>query len=665
MGLKKKVVWLPYDFDTAIGINNEGALTFSYNLEDTDHTESGADVYNGQQSVMWTNLRDAFGPELTAMYKQLRSDGVLSYGVVERMFEEHQSKWPEAIFNEDSEFKYIMPLTNPEDGNPTAAYLSMLQGSKADQRKWWLYNRFRYLDSKYNAGDALTDVITLRGYAKDNITIIPYADIYPTIKFGSYLVGVRGERGNAYTLVCPLDKVNDTEIYIYSASQLASIGDISGLKVGFADFSMGTKLQNLKIGDSDANYSNANLVELYIGNNTLLQTIDVRNCPALGTGDQKTVDLSGCRNVEEVYFDGTSIGAVNLPNGGILRVLHLPGTISNLTIRNQPELTDLTVADYSNVSTLWLEKAGIASTMAEDILREISDGSRVRLLGFNWSLASELELSELVAKIDTLRGIDESGGNVAKAQLQGGIYVPKVYQDSFEVLSDYPYVDLTYDEIGSYVYDYLSTTKVSNFMFERFNEGGSIFYFPVNAFLNATGLGKVRLYNSGNIPNACFQNSSITELYINSPDVTGDLTTSQTCCNGARQLTKVIIKAPNATKSTAYSTPFTNCTNLEILDYEPPLDIARFGFAGGASKLKALILRSTTRSTLEGAYLPTDLWDANDLTFHIYVPASTIDAYKSASNWSTLNTNFPGIFRPLEDYTVDGTTAGDINENLI
>jgi len=43
-------------------------------------------------------------------------------------------------------------------------------------------------------------------------------------------------------LECPLDNVNDTEIYIYSASQLASVGDLSGFKVGFADFSMATKL---------------------------------------------------------------------------------------------------------------------------------------------------------------------------------------------------------------------------------------------------------------------------------------------------------------------------------------------------------------------------------------------------------------------------------------
>ena len=51
--MKKKIVFLPYDFDTAIGINNEGALVFSYNLEDIDQTEGGADVFNGQQSVLW------------------------------------------------------------------------------------------------------------------------------------------------------------------------------------------------------------------------------------------------------------------------------------------------------------------------------------------------------------------------------------------------------------------------------------------------------------------------------------------------------------------------------------------------------------------------------------------------------------------------------------
>ena len=75
---------------------------FAYNLEDIDKTDKGADVFNGQQSVLWKNVRAAFFEELKAMYQSLRSTGALSYDKVERMFEEHQAKWPEAIFNEDT-----------------------------------------------------------------------------------------------------------------------------------------------------------------------------------------------------------------------------------------------------------------------------------------------------------------------------------------------------------------------------------------------------------------------------------------------------------------------------------------------------------------------------------------------------------------------------------
>lgn len=63
---------MPYDMDTAIGTNNEGLLVFDYDAEDTDMVD-GAYVYNGQQSVFWNNLRDAFPNELKALYANLRS----------------------------------------------------------------------------------------------------------------------------------------------------------------------------------------------------------------------------------------------------------------------------------------------------------------------------------------------------------------------------------------------------------------------------------------------------------------------------------------------------------------------------------------------------------------------------------------------------------------
>ena len=452
---------LPYDFDTALGINNEGSLEFSYNLEDIDHTEGGEDIYNGQESVLWTNLRDAFPEELKSMYQNLRSTGKLSYPLVEGRFEEHQGKWPEAIFNEDAQYKYIDPLINDNDGS----YLKMLQGSKAEQRKWWMYNRFRYIDSKYNAGDAQTDYIQLRGYAKQDITVTPYADVYPAIKYGSYYVTERGARNVPMTLVNPMDAVNDTEIYIYSASQLADVGDLSGLKVGFADFSRAIKLQALKLGDSSSEYNNSNLSALYLGNNTLLKTIDVRNCSSLAT----SVDLSGCTNIENVYFDGTSVTGVSLPNGGIVKRLHLPGTITNLTVLNQTQIADFTCPNLTNLTTLRLENVSNAFN-ALSIVNGMAANSRIRLYDFHWEFEDLQNVVPLYDKLDTMRGLDQNGNNVDTAQLFGSIHVQNATGSLLAQIGNrYPDVTITYDSITSnlFYYDFYGNTLLHTDIIEN------------------------------------------------------------------------------------------------------------------------------------------------------------------------------------------------------
>lgn len=467
--LDRKAVAEPYDMDTAIGTNNEGSLVFDYGLEDTDHLEGGADVFNGQNSVLWCNLRDAFGSEIAQMYKNLRSAGILSYATVSARFTDHQAKWPEAIFNEDAQFKYLDPLVNPDPGKaPTAVYLPMLQGSKAEQRKWWLYNRFRYMDSKWNAGDALSDVIQLRGYAKADITVTPYADIYPTIKYGSVPVQARGKHGVPQTLACPLDNVNDTEIYIYSASQLASVGDLSGLKVGFADFSKATKLQSIKVGSDAAGYTNQNLTGLSVGTNPLLGSVDARNCTSL----VGTVDLSGATNIEHVYLEGTAVTGVALPNGGVLKTLHLPGTVTNLTVRNQPGITSFVMPDYENITTLRVENCpGIP---VEDILAEIPANSRVRILGFSATMTTVEEVEDFYDYLDTMRGLDESGGNLDKPVVSGVITGLDAITGAWlaEMTARYPNIEIEYQHISSQLkyYNYDGTELLNT---ETILDGGN------------------------------------------------------------------------------------------------------------------------------------------------------------------------------------------------
>ena len=461
-GLKKKVVWLPYDFDTAIGINNDGQLVFDYQLEDIDHQQGGAAVYNGQDSVIWKNIRAAFADELAAMYRNLRSIGALSYDAVEQAFEEHQSKWAEAIFNEDAQFKYIDPFVENN-----ANYLYMLLGSKAEQRKWWLYNRFRYIDSKYIAGDSRNDAIFLRPYAAADITLTPYADIYATIAWDATITQERAARNEDVTLHCPYQTMNGNIVTIYSSSQLADVGDLSGLKVGQIDISSATRLQALKVGDADSQYDNSNLYSMTFGSNVLLKSIDARNCSGFGDTSmqghtQTTVDISGCSIIEDVYFTGTKIQGITLPNGGVIKNLYLPATITNLTIMNQPGITNFQITgnDYSNISTLRLEN--VSSAVDEKaILRAIPANSRVRLIGFYWTAADAAEIEDLLDLLDTMRGLDEQGGNVDTAQVSGEIHTSSLTGAQIaEFNSRYPYIRVTADHTSSTLRYYNGTSLI-------------------------------------------------------------------------------------------------------------------------------------------------------------------------------------------------------------
>lgn len=418
----------PYDMDTALGINNEGQLVFDYDLEDTDQV-GGYDVYNAQGSVLWCNVRDAFTSELEEMYAELRNtndeSGVtpFSYESVFQRFDEHQSAWPEAVWNEDAYEKYLAPLF--DDNDPS--YLTMLQGPKASQRDWWSYNGFRYRDSKYQAGDASKNYITLRCYALGDITVTPYSHIWPRIKYASATVAERGKRNIPTTLVNPNDKVTDGETYIYSADRLADIGDLAPLQIGYADFTAARKLQRLKLGDGTVGYQNTKLTELYVGNNDLLTELDVQNCIGLTA----PVDLSGCDGLEIVKARGSSTTGLNFAVGGRLKTLELPGTIANFTIRDNKLLESVTFEGYSAMTTLRVENT--PNVPIEAILTSAGNLNRVRLVGVDWTAESETTLSAAIAKLKSCKGMDADSNNTDNAVVTGKVRVSSI---SAELLMD-------------------------------------------------------------------------------------------------------------------------------------------------------------------------------------------------------------------------------------
>ncbi|MEI1258434.1 DUF6273 domain-containing protein, partial [Blautia sp. JLR.GB0024] len=165
-------------------------------------------------------------------------------------------------------------------------------------------------------------------------------------------------------------------------------------------------------------------------------------------------DVSGCSNLEHVYFDGTGITGLLLPVGGILKTLHLPATITNLTIRNQTSLQDLSIPSYAGISTLRLENVSSAVD-SRAILEAIPANSRVRLIGINWAAGTADKLMEIIGLLDTMRGLDEAGNNTDMAQVSGTISVDTVTGAQLaEIAGKYPDIKVAYQHITSNLYFY-------------------------------------------------------------------------------------------------------------------------------------------------------------------------------------------------------------------
>lgn len=434
--------WEPwfYDNDTCLGINNEGQMVFDYYHEDTDVTEEGNKVYNGQDSVLWNKFREAFGAEIQECYQTLRSNNKLTYELVRNQFVTKGSDmWSESIYNEDSDFKYISMLREKGD----ATNLSQVKGTGEHHLDYFLDGRLNYCDSKWYASAYANDFVVLRVNtpvvnnstvaANANITITPFSNMYAGVRYraNGSLQQKRLAKNEPYTFIAPASNFNDTETAIYGASQISSLGDLSPLYCNYCDVSKATKLVELKLGTTDPLYE-SRLETLSVGTNRLLKKLDIRNCKSL----HAPVDLSGCPSIEEIYAEGSSISGVNLSDSGYLRVIHLPASVSNLKVTNQKYIEDFSMESYENIKELYVENT--PALPLTDILTSTPLLERVRLINVQWN-TTESGLQETYEKLLTCGGIDETGANIAKAVVSGVVDVPSISRELLEKINtDFP-----------------------------------------------------------------------------------------------------------------------------------------------------------------------------------------------------------------------------------
>ncbi len=110
---------------------------------------------------------------------------------------------------------------------------------------------------------------------------------------------------------------------------------------------------------------------------------------------------------------------------------------------------------------------------------------------------------------------------------------------------------------------------------------------------------------------------------------------------------------------------FQQCNGLTYVDLGKPNSFQAaffYGFAMNRSETKHIIIRTNTIASLKGTFTGTNVTNA-----YFYVPKALLsdnDAdsdYRRATNWSA----YADMFRALEDYTVDGTAAGELDMSKV
>lgn len=418
--------WHPrwYDIDTTYGLNNVGVLGHHYYHDQTDPTDS---AYAGERSNLWNTFEIAYKDEIAAYYANMRLNDFLSPQTVLKYLKEDQiDKISEVMYNTDSEFKYLhLPRTVSADNSEQngRAYLYVTQGSRLAHLMWWLNNRFIYLDSKYDTAAYIQDAITFRmntSYSPDyvrpyDITITPAFTMWVAVKYGNEeedLIETRKVKGIANTplkIEAP-DSFDPSsigqEIYIYGASAIKDLGDLSRTPIHTLDISRAKNLVNIKIGSEK--HINTSIGSLSIESNTLLENIDITNCVQISI-----LDISRLSRLKTLKASGTSITNIYSSTGS-LTSLELPSTLIALELHNQTHLSNITMTSALKLDSLILDNCPNLDSYA--LAQSATNVTTLILTNVNWTVYSS-DIHNLESIFDKVKPGDITGHITIQGQV--------------------------------------------------------------------------------------------------------------------------------------------------------------------------------------------------------------------------------------------------------
>lgn len=441
---------------TSLGIDNTGKLILTYGQEDVDKDASGAYIYRAAESNFFCKIRDLFADRLKGMFQSRESLGAWSSTSLINQWDKAQSEFPEELWRLDIQRKYLrtyqgISIDNSIVGAQNPMFLEpMLNGRKKYQRRQFERNQELYMATKYVSTFAKDDFIRLRFNNPTNpvvkqdytLYLTPYTDMYIAAEFGNTApIVFRAKAGVEYPV--RRETASDTAdiVLIYGASFIQAIGDLSKCYLGDNDFSMASRLQSLTIGSNVEGYENTFMTGLALGNNKLLEYLDIRNI----TGLNSVVDLSNCNNLIELRAEGSGATGVIFANGGKVQKAYIPD-VTSLTMKNLNNLEVLDVASYTKLQKLIAENINTIDT--HEIVDASSALNTIRLIGINWDSTLGIQNTSILDRLYIMRGVDNNGYENSKSVVTGYVWVASGKDREIAEFNElWPYLTIEADAI--------------------------------------------------------------------------------------------------------------------------------------------------------------------------------------------------------------------------
>ena len=339
----EKFYFINYDNDTINGLINTGRLALDPTVDRDTIGSDGEYVYAGHNSVLWNRFtNDSEFMEIVSIVDNALYSAGLRYDEVIAEFNDGQAdKWVERVYNQDAEYKYLLPYVNQATNN-----LFMLQGARSSHRSWWLSKRFSLYDSLFLSG----------AYRDRNISFKCLNDTQPNQEFtitaattmnygygvnnGIRETGIEVDKGGTHTFVTT-DTLNLGDVVKVFASANLEALDLSKLAdrlavldcSAAADPSLGTKMKRLILGG--AGKVNTELAAISgINVLTSLQELNVESYQ-----NMTTLNLTAQKDLRKVFAKGSSVASIDFAAGAPVEYLELPSATMAINFNQLPYLS--------------------------------------------------------------------------------------------------------------------------------------------------------------------------------------------------------------------------------------------------------------------------------------------------------------------------------------